>query len=75
MSMVRTVFTSEKFVGDVVSRLMKRYDRILVERDKADQLCWRVVARCLSGGPEESDSWGTDFVVATSLSDPPPNCS
>jgi 1-acyl-sn-glycerol-3-phosphate acyltransferase len=73
--MMRTVFTSEKFVVDMVSRLMKRYDHILVERNKPEQLVWRIVATSLRSGLEEDDFGRANPVIFTGFSNPPPNCS
>lgn len=75
MSMVKTVFTTEKFIGDVVSRLMQRYDRVLVERDESDGLICRAIAAHLSFGVQEDDFGRTNPIVPASLTDPPPNCS
>lgn len=69
--MDRTVFTSQKFVGDVVSRLVKYYDRITVERDKEDRLLFRIVATCPRSAGGGDDFGGSNPVVAACFPNPP----
>lgn len=75
MGMVRTVFTAKKNVGDVVSRLVKYYDRILVERHEADCFVCRAISAELSPSGQEADLGLTDLVVPAGFTNPPPNCS
>lgn len=71
---MRTVITSQKFVGDVVSRLVKHYDRVLVTRDKADPFLVNVVATSPTGDGESDDFGGSNPVVFAGLANQLPNC-
>jgi len=75
MGMMRTVFTAKKNVGDVVGRLVQHYDRILVERHESNCFVCRAISAESSLGGQESDLGRADPVEATSLGNPPPNCS
>jgi hypothetical protein len=73
--MMRTVICSQNAIGYMVRGLVQDYDHILMERDKAEELTWRVVAASFGSRLEEDDSGGLDPVVPASLPNPPPNCT
>lgn len=71
---MRAIITSDKFIADVVRRLVKDYNRIEVVRDEANSHLIRVVATCPSAWGDD-DLGDSNPVVPASLPDPPPNCS
>lgn len=73
--MDRTVVTTEKFIGDVVSRLVKHYNRIQVERDKENNFMLRVVATCPCSLGSHDDFGSADPIVPAGFGNPPPNCT
>lgn len=73
--MDRTVFTTKQFIGNVMSRLMERYDRIQVTRDEANELLWRVVATGIRRDSKGDDLGDDNPVVPAGSAHQPPNCS
>jgi len=69
--MMRTVLTSEKFVGDVVSRLVQYYDRVKVKRHKKNRFVLRIVATRPRSGAGSDNFGSRNPVVFTGFSYPP----
>lgn len=71
---MRVVICADKFVGDVVRRLVKYYERVEVVRYEANLNFLRVIATGARLGSED-DGGSPDPVVSTGFGNPPPNCS
>jgi hypothetical protein len=67
MTMGRTIFCTEQFVGDVVRRLVKDYDRIEVVWDKAKP---PVVTETGASLGEDRNLRRRHLIVTASLPDP-----
>jgi hypothetical protein len=70
---MRTIITTDKFITDVMRRLVKHYDRITVVRDEKDRFILRIVATSPSAFGSGDDFGNIDPVVVTGFSHPLPD--